>query len=167
MILTHTHGDHWKDVTLAQCRTRRIPVYAHPAQFDHLNAVAESFDSLHKANLTRTYTAGQILALAPGLTYRPVWVSHDADPTFAFRLDFDDGGTGPAWALGYASDLGVGSAELVTAFAGVESPPLRLAFSFTEGTVRRNTLARNERCEICGHAVHAADDESRAKTTAG
>ena len=39
--------------------------------------------------------------------------------------------------------------RLATAFAGVESPPLRLAFSFAGGTVRRNTLAREGRCEIC------------------
>jgi hypothetical protein len=40
--------------------------------------------------------------------------------------------------------------RLATGFAGVETPPLRLAFSFAEGTVRRNTLAASQRCEICG-----------------
>lgn len=48
---------------------------------------------------------------------------------------------------------GAGVAELLrmaTAFAGAESPPLRLAFSFAGGTVRRNTLSGNRRCEICG-----------------
>jgi hypothetical protein len=48
---------------------------------------------------------------------------------------------------------GAGTVELLrlaTAFGGVESPPLRLAFSFAAGTVRRNTLARDGRCEICG-----------------
>jgi hypothetical protein len=40
--------------------------------------------------------------------------------------------------------------RLATAFAGVESPPLRLAFSFAEGTVRRNILAASHRCGICG-----------------
>jgi hypothetical protein len=39
--------------------------------------------------------------------------------------------------------------RLATAFAGCESPPLRLAFSFSEGTVRRNTLAPGRRCAIC------------------
>jgi hypothetical protein len=39
--------------------------------------------------------------------------------------------------------------RLVTAFAGAETPPLRLAFSFSEGTVRRNTVARNQQCGIC------------------
>jgi proteasome lid subunit RPN8/RPN11 len=48
---------------------------------------------------------------------------------------------------------GAGVAELVrlaTAFAGAASPPLRLAFSFAEGTVRRNALSGNARCAICG-----------------
>jgi hypothetical protein len=48
---------------------------------------------------------------------------------------------------------GAGVAELVrmaTAFAGTERPPLRLAFSFSEGTVRRNALSGNGRCRICG-----------------
>src|SRR6476660_642227 len=47
VILTHTHGDHWKDLTLADLRSRRIPVYAHRAQFDHLSSVADSFAPLH------------------------------------------------------------------------------------------------------------------------
>jgi hypothetical protein len=47
---------------------------------------------------------------------------------------------------------GAGVAELLrlaTAFAGAASPPLRLAFSFADGTVRRNSLTGNPRCAIC------------------
>ena len=40
--------------------------------------------------------------------------------------------------------------RIVTGFAGTEIPPLRLAFAFSEGTVRRNVLHTNPRCEICG-----------------
>lgn len=42
--------------------------------------------------------------------------------------------------------------RLVTAFSGTETPPTRLAFSFTDGTVRRNSLAESQRCMICGNA---------------
>jgi hypothetical protein len=55
---------------------------------------------------------------------------------------------------------GAGVAEmlrLVTAFAGAESPPLRLAFSFTDGTVRRNALLGDQRCEICGERAVGAE----------
>ncbi|HUR53191.1 MAG TPA: MBL fold metallo-hydrolase [Gemmataceae bacterium] len=164
VILTHTHGDHWKDVTLAQCRSRRIPVYAHPAQFDRLNTVAESFDSLRKANLTRTYDAGQTLTLAPGLTCRPVWVSHDADPTFALRLDFDDGGTGPAWSVGYASDLGVGSEELVAAFAGVDV--LALEYNHDETMERNSSRPWHLVARVLGDKGHLSNAQAADLTRA-
>lgn len=39
--------------------------------------------------------------------------------------------------------------RLVTGFAGSDSPPLRMGFSFADGTVRRNSLASSQRCKIC------------------
>jgi hypothetical protein len=39
--------------------------------------------------------------------------------------------------------------RLVTGFSGVEDPPLRLAFDFESGTVRRNSLSKGNRCRIC------------------
>jgi molybdopterin/thiamine biosynthesis adenylyltransferase/proteasome lid subunit RPN8/RPN11 len=39
--------------------------------------------------------------------------------------------------------------RLVTGFSGVEDPPLRLAFDFESGTVRRNSLPKGSRCRIC------------------
>jgi len=40
--------------------------------------------------------------------------------------------------------------RLVTAFAGADEPPQRLAFQFAEGTVRRNGLAEEAECQTCG-----------------
>jgi molybdopterin/thiamine biosynthesis adenylyltransferase/proteasome lid subunit RPN8/RPN11 len=39
--------------------------------------------------------------------------------------------------------------RLVTRFSGVDDPPLRLAFDFESGTVRRNSLPKGSRCRIC------------------
>ena len=39
--------------------------------------------------------------------------------------------------------------RIVTGFAGTEDPPLRLAFDFLTGAVRRNRLACSEACTIC------------------
>ena len=39
--------------------------------------------------------------------------------------------------------------RLVTGFAGADDPPLRLAFDFESGTVRRNSLPKESRCKIC------------------
>lgn len=41
--------------------------------------------------------------------------------------------------------------RIVTAFAGAATAPQRLAFSFSQGTVRRNQLAAQPRCAICAH----------------
>jgi phosphoribosyl 1,2-cyclic phosphodiesterase len=119
VILTHTHGDHWKDLCFEQFRNRRIPLYAHTAHLDHLSIVAPSFAALHAASLTRSYRDTQVIDVVRGLTCRAVEVSHDSDPTFAFRLDYRDGDNA-AWSIGYASDLGCGSGELVDAFTGVD-----------------------------------------------
>ena len=52
VILTHTHGDHWKDLMLADLRSRKIPLYAHPAQHDFLATAAPAYESLDRAKLT-------------------------------------------------------------------------------------------------------------------
>jgi hypothetical protein len=39
--------------------------------------------------------------------------------------------------------------RIVTGFAGADTPPQRLGFSFTEGTVKRNRLSDGRRCRIC------------------
>jgi phosphoribosyl 1,2-cyclic phosphodiesterase len=74
---------------------------------------------LAKASLTRIFAEGSPLSPFPGLVIRPIRVSHDAEPTFAFRFDrtVDED---VVWSVGYASDLGCGSPELVEAFAGVD-----------------------------------------------
>lgn len=40
--------------------------------------------------------------------------------------------------------------RMVTSFSGAENPPKRLSFSFSSGEVRRNKLAENQGCMICG-----------------
>ncbi|MDX2019062.1 MAG: ThiF family adenylyltransferase [Deltaproteobacteria bacterium] len=42
--------------------------------------------------------------------------------------------------------------RIVTGFAASAPPPQRLAFSFSDGTVRRNRLAGSSACTICGRA---------------
>jgi phosphoribosyl 1,2-cyclic phosphodiesterase len=151
VILTHIHGDHWKDRTLGVLRSDKIPLYAHAEHHDYLSSAAPAYEALHRAQLTRDYAAGTALELVPGLTARPIAVSHDAEPTFAFRFDRSDT-RGPAWSIGYASDLGCGSSELIEAFAGVNV----LALEFNHD-VRMECRSRRPRVLIdrvlgdCGH----------------
>ncbi len=165
-ILTHTHGDHWKDLTLADLRSRKIPLYAHEVQLGQLAASADSFAALHHARLVREYEDGTALELAPGLVVKPVRVSHDADPTFAFRIDQIDS-DGVAWGIGYASDLGCGSPELIEAFAGVDV----LAIEFNhdvklERASRRPQFLVDRVLSDCGHLSNAQAGELAAQIAA-
>ena len=163
VILTHTHGDHWKDLTLAHLRAHDIPVYAHPDHLDHLESAAPSFPPLRKAALTRTYTGGRELELAPGLTCFPIWVSHDSDPTFAFRFDHDDG-DGPAWSVAYASDLGCASAELTEAFAGVDV--LALEYNHDEQMERNSPRPAYLVQRVLGDSGHLSNRQAAELTRA-
>jgi hypothetical protein len=48
---------------------------------------------------------------------------------------------------------------------GTESPPARRAFSFTDGTVWRNTLSGNRRREICGDVLPVESRVAEDQTT--
>jgi phosphoribosyl 1,2-cyclic phosphodiesterase len=163
VILTHTHGDHWKDLMLADLRSRKIPLWAHPAHHDHLAVAAASFESLDRARLTRAYQADHPHELAPGLVVRPVRVSHDSDPTFAFRIDGRDGSE-LAWSVGYASDLGCGSPELIDAFAGVDV--LALEYNHDVKLERASPRPRFLVDRVLGDCGHLSNDQAGELTAA-
>lgn len=163
-ILTHTHTDHWKDGTLSDLRSRRIPLFAHPQHFAHLERVAASFPAFCAAGLAREYVEGDVLELAPNLICRPLRVSHDSVPTFAFRIDGHDGQSHPAWSIGYASDLGCGSPELVEAFAGVDV--LALEYNHDELMERTSPRPRFLVERVLGDLGHLSNKQAAELTTA-
>jgi phosphoribosyl 1,2-cyclic phosphodiesterase len=114
VVLTHTHGDHWKRQTLTTLLRYQIPVYAHPAHHEYLDGTSVEHPMLAKRGLVREFAAGAAFDPVPGLTATPVPVPHDCEPTFAFRLD------AAGWAVGYASDVGRPTPELTAAFAGAD-----------------------------------------------
>jgi phosphoribosyl 1,2-cyclic phosphodiesterase len=163
VILTHTHGDHWKDLMLADLRSRKIPLYAHPAQHDHLANASAYFEPLHRARLTRAYQADHPHAVAPNLVVRPIRVSHDSDPTFAFRIDGHDT-EGLAWSIGYASDLGCGSPELIDLFAGVDI--LALEYNHDVKLERMSPRPKFLVDRVLGDCGHLSNDQAAALTVA-
>src|SRR5262245_57043447 len=46
VLLTHTHTDHWKDLTLLQLRRLGIPLYCSPEHHNSLGRIDGCFDSL-------------------------------------------------------------------------------------------------------------------------
>ena len=112
--------------------------------------------------------AGRVVVVGPGRPCLACWghldphalrieALSDADRESEIRAGYIEGAEEPQPSVVAFNTFvaGAGVAELVrlaTAFAGIASPPNRLAFSFTDGTVRRNSLAGNPRCSICGRA---------------
>src|SRR5262245_66476229 len=119
VVLTHTHSDHWKDLTLGHLIRQRIPLYCSPRHHNGLTRYDGYFQPLHANGLVRPMNDGEPVELRPGLVCRPVAVPHDCEPTYAFRIDGPPGLFGPQWSLGYAADLGVARPDLVEAFADV------------------------------------------------
>ncbi len=165
VMLTHTHGDHWKDLCFNTLQSNRIPLYAHRAQLNHLSVVAPSFDSLHKASLTRSYAGQQQVELTRGLSCIPIEVSHDSNPTFAFRIDYREaGGSELTWSIGYASDLGCASKELVEGFAGVDV--LAIEFNHDEKMERASPRPVHLVQRVLGDEGHLSNGQAAELTRA-
>ena len=164
VVLTHTHTDHWKDGALADLRSHRIPLYAHAKQFTHLERVAPSFAALNAAGLAREYEDARAFELTAGLTCLPLRVSHDSIPTFAFRINAADSEPGPAWSIGYASDLGCSSPELIAAFAGVDV--LAVEYNHDELLERASRRPRHLVDRVLGDMGHLSNRQAAEFTAA-
>ena len=160
VVLTHTHSDHWKDLTLAHLARLRVPLYCSPRHHDGLGRFGGYFEMLVANGLVRPFHDGEPLELKAGVVCRPVPVPHDSDPTFAFRIDGPPGLFGPQWSLGYASDLGVARPELVEAFADVNV--LAIEFNHCERMERASGRPRFLIQRILGDDGHLSNSQAAA-----
>ncbi|MGL6074006.1 MAG: MBL fold metallo-hydrolase [Fimbriiglobus sp.] len=124
-IITHTHTDHWNRDTLAHFRRCNIRLIAHAEHHDQLCA-HEKYLPLKRANLVAVYRESVPFWLAEGLTVTTVRIPHDADATCALRFD-QVTSDGQVWSLGYASDVGEATPQILDAF--VELDALALEFN--------------------------------------
>lgn len=120
VLLTHTHGDHWNELTLTQLLRQRIPLYCHPEHVSALGRQSAAGLALAAAGLIRHYEPGEWMDFLPGIRGLPLPLSHDGGPTFGFRLEGPAGLFGPSWAIGYAADLGTWDEPLARALADVD-----------------------------------------------
>ena len=111
--------------------------------------------------------AGRVVIIGPGRPCLGCWGHIDADALRAETLPPDE--RDRLAAEGYIAGADVaqpsvmafntmvaGAAvvellRLVTAFAGAEAPPNALSFSYSDGVIKRATVAANPRCTICGN----------------
>jgi phosphoribosyl 1,2-cyclic phosphodiesterase len=121
VLLTHTHGDHWSRSALSAIMKHGLELWCHPAHAVALaHAAPREFEPLRQAGRVHAYAPDAWADLGPDVRALPRPVSHDAEPTFAFRLEGARGLFGPGWSVGFASDLGQWEAGLADLFAGVD-----------------------------------------------
>jgi phosphoribosyl 1,2-cyclic phosphodiesterase len=120
VLLTHTHGDHWRDRIFAHLARRDIPLHCHAEHQRELQSYSPAFTNLLASNLVRLFDAGQEIDLAPTLRCRPLPIRHDCGATFGFRLQGTPDLFGAAIAVGYVADLGTWDMTLVECLANVD-----------------------------------------------
>lgn len=106
LLLTHEHGDHVSGLEAMLESHPTLPVYATAGTAAALGAM---LDTAH----LHTIEAGQ--AFSPGtVEVRPFRTSHDARESVGYRFER------PGFALGYATDLGTSSRDVVSALKGCQ-----------------------------------------------
>ena len=158
VLLTHTHSDHWKDLTLGHMAQLRVPFYCCPRHHAGLTRHAGCFDQLVAGDLVRPFVGGEPLELSAGVTVRPIAVPHDSDPTYGFRIDGPPGLFGPQWSIGYASDLGEARPDLIQAFADVNV--LALEFNHCERMEQASGRPRFLVERVLGPQGHLSNDQA-------
>lgn len=157
VLLTHTHTDHWKDATLALMLTRGIPLYCHPGHHRVPQQYGTAFRQLLNAGLVHTYEPNQPFDLGPSLRCTPLPVTHDSGPTFGFRLESRGNLFEPGPSLGYVSDLGNWTDDLVERLRNVDL----LAVEFNHDVEMQATSGRRPSliARVLGDEGHLSNEQ--------
>src|SRR5947209_14715059 len=76
-LLTHVHGDHWNENTLAHLARRRVPLFCHAEHAESLRSASATFAAMADDGLVRTYAADTPLELGGGCRCEPIALAHD------------------------------------------------------------------------------------------
>ena len=157
-LLTHVHGDHCNDNTLAFLQKRNIPLFCHKSHARALRyqrlGLPEDWDGRH----LRFYEIDQELTLTDGLRCLPLRLKHDGGVTCGFRLEGGPDSLGQGWALGYAADLGSWDQGLVERLANVDV--LALEFNHDELMEKRSCRTRALIQRVLSDHGHLSNDQA-------
>lgn len=158
VVLTHTHGDHWKESVLTVLARSNRPIYCHPSHAECLSRHSKAFAKLRAEGLVRLYEPGTWLPLTHELRARAFEVSHDAGPTFGWRFEGSNGLFGPGWAVGYAADLGCWDDDHAQALADVDL----LAVEFNHDVKLQRTSGRPKQLieRVLSNVGHLSNDQA-------
>ena len=159
-LLTHTHGDHWRETTLVHLRQARHPALLprRARRTSWPNAATDSTHCTPPASSQPTRLERPIEP-APGLTALPLPVKHDAGATFGFRFEGGRGLFGPGWALGYAADLGCWDNDLARSLSDVDL--LALEFNHDEHLQRTSGRPTHLIDRVLGDQGHLSNRQAQ------
>jgi len=166
VLLTHTHGDHWKESTLVHLQRCKIPLWCHTDHHTVLRTYSDGFLALQRAGLVRSFEANVTFELAPQLRCRALPLRHDGGATFGFRLEGcfpssgGEEGASRCGAIGYVADLGCWDEELAAQLADVDI----LAVEFNHDVVMQQASGRTPRLiqRVLGEEGHLSNVQAAA-----
>jgi len=158
VILTHTHGDHWKERTFDHLLKHHIPLFCHAYHRDHLMLASFTFPRLEAKGLVRTYEAGQGLPFGSRLRCRPLAIPHDDRATFGFRFDIVGDHDQSPQAVAYLADLGCWDQQLAWALREVDL----LALEFNHDVIMERNSNRSEHliARVLGDYGHLSNEQA-------
>ena len=158
VFLTHTHSDHWRENTFAALLKREITLYCHAGHFSVLRRRSGLFHELDAAGLVAMYSDGEKLSLPGNLQVQAFALSHDAGPTFGFRVDRHQTRGRAAWAMAYVCDLGTWGDEFLELLSDLEL----LALEFNHDVKLQSNSGRPWQLieRVLGDQGHLSNDQA-------
>jgi phosphoribosyl 1,2-cyclic phosphodiesterase len=160
VLLTHTHGDHWKEKTFDHLLRRDIPIFCHYFHRDYLTTASYTFAKMEAKGLVRDYEAGQELPFGSRLRCRPLPLRHDDRATFGFRFDILADENQSEQALGYLTDLGCWDRDLAQTLKELDL----LALEFNHDVAMELGSNRSQYLieRVLGDDGHLSNDQAAA-----
>jgi phosphoribosyl 1,2-cyclic phosphodiesterase len=158
VLLTHTHGDHWKERTFDHLLKQHIPLFCHSYHRDYLMLASFTFPKLEAKGLVRDYEAGQELLFGSRLRCLPLSLCHDDRATFGFRFDIATTHDQSAQAVAYLADLGCWDQPLARALREIDL----LALEFNHDVIMERNSNRSEHliARVLGDYGHLSNDQA-------
>ena len=155
VLLTHTHGDHVDGATLGRFLTHAIPLYCHEGHLTQL-ATLSRFAEVATAGLIRTYDDRPFLT-PDGLRVEPIELSHDAGPTYGFRVEGRAARGARPVALGYLADTGMWTSRIADMLGDVDV--LGVEFNHDVEMTRRSGRSPRLIARNLGNRGHLSNEQ--------
>ncbi|MBL4702657.1 MAG: MBL fold metallo-hydrolase, partial [Phycisphaeraceae bacterium] len=149
IVITHMDQDHFRLTWIKTMIQWEIPLYIHTKHISKLERTSQA-TALLTLGLVRGFT--QKFSPINNLEFDPIYLHHDQQGTFGYRIDCDMG------AIGFATDLGHVPDELIQKFTNVDLIALESNYDpkLQQLSPRPEMLKRR----VMGQAGHLSNDQA-------